>query len=259
MSKGKNTPIFSLITAKVRQIVKANTAWAKALDNAQADVLDEFDAFVRTGNRTDYRRDGLAASSGRMEPIDGQPGKWALTYSTMKGRRVDDILYAVLYFLSGYIYEPTERKDGKQNHRDSERTKWITSLGYTKEKVGKGQRNLFGDAFKELKDQLEAAIPERFVGTPKPTTQLVQMPLIAPPALCSRTVYLNVYRQTAEADKIAVHTTEVKAFLAAGFTFPVDDEGNVKGEIANFYAQRILGALPEQPPQDVVEQVEQVA
>jgi len=265
MSKGKNDshPIYSMVANFVRSLVKANAALVAAVNAAEAQIATETDAFVRNGNRTDYNRDGLAFSSARIEPLKGSPGLKAFTYSTMEGRRVDDILYEVLLDISGEVYEPTDRKDGKTNHRQAERAKWIMSLGYQRVEAGKGKRGLFGDTFVELKDQLEKSIPERFTGTQKPSTQLQQVPMVAPPTLHSRTFYTNVYRpsvaSTPEGEKkILICAMELEAAVKAGFRFLTDESGNVRGEIASFYADLILkGIKSNEPSSEVVEVVEQ--
>jgi hypothetical protein len=256
--KGKNAesteatshPIYTMIADRVRALCAGLQPVLDALTTAERAIVDEFDVFVRNGNRTAYNLDGLAFSSAKIEHL--KTGGEALTYSTMEGRRVDDILYAVLDHLSRFVYPASERQDVNQagpntgkpklNHRRAERDKWITSLGYVKTDVGKGKRNLFGDAFQDLKDQLETLIPERFDGTERPSTALQQMPLITPTRLSgSQVIYLNVYRPTADAEKIASCVALVKLFLKDGFTFQRNkDSGVVKGEIASFY-DKLLG------------------
>lgn len=147
--KNPTTPIFSLIADFVSTLGITPEA-REAVAKADSSVVDEYDVFPRSGNRTAYNLDQLAASSARMERlIDGRDG-WAHTYSTMKGRRVDDIIYVSLDHISSFVFPPTARddkgKDGKpkmQSHR-ADRDRWIQSLGYAKTEVGKGKRNLFG-------------------------------------------------------------------------------------------------------------------
>jgi hypothetical protein len=240
MSEEKNTPLTFLVFDFLRTLPLTKEALA-ALDPAEASILDEFDVFVRANNRTNYRIDGLAAASARMERlIDGRDG-WALTYSTMKGRRVDDVLYCLLDHASSFVFPATERedkgKDGKpkmQSHR-ADRDRWIASLGYTKAEIGKGKRNLFGDTFQELKDELEAMIPERFEGTEQPQTAKQLLALIAPAALGAEVIRINVYKANHEGNTNSL--ISLMRFLLAGYRFQTKpDSGEVIGELAQFYA-----------------------
>jgi hypothetical protein len=244
-------PIFTKIALFAAKISPINK---KDIERAIARIKDEFDGFVRTGNRTDYRRvddnhpEAEAFSSAAIEVMSN--GDRAFVHSTMVGRRIEDMIHVVLWEISEVIFPPQERADvntsgpnagqKKLNHMKRERNAWIAGLGFTKAKVGKGQRALFGDQWAPLKEELEKLIPERFVGTDKPSTQKLMVPLIAPPRLKSCTATINLYREVAPEAKLAISTELLVAWLQDGFRPQVDKTGEFKSELIRFYAKRII-------------------
>ena len=270
MTKGKDVKLIcTMVWDRVKELIKTHSPVEKAaVDARYALIEDEFDVFVRNGNRTDYRRDDEAASSAAIEPLSDKPGKYALTYSTMKGRRVDDILFAILDFLSIGVFPPVEREDKnttgpnagkpKLSHRRKERDQWIAALGYRAALVNapltegglgftdgqhKGKRAVFGDQFAELKAKLESLIPERFEGTLKPTlTNFQNLPLTIPATLSTGmtgSIYLPVARpQVEDVSLITKSTQRLRAFLLAGFSIPTSKDGKMS-EIGAYYTEKV--------------------
>jgi len=255
MGKGKDvTPITNKIFDRLLEILKgAPSAVIDTVKAAHALIVDETDDFVRNGNRTDYRRDGLAASSAKVEPLLEPAGKFALTYSTMKGRRVDDILYALLDFVSTVLYPPVERADAnktgpnagkpKMNSRIAERNAWLDSIGYRVEVSGKGKRTVFGDQFAELKAELERLIPERFEGTEQPTlTNFQNLPLSIPASLNAGfvgSIYLPVAREGAPEELVSKSVARLRAHLMIGYTFVKTSKTNKMSPLSEFYNERV--------------------
>lgn len=245
MSKSKNCPVFSTIISFV--LPKVTPEAKRALEAAIKQTSLETDAFPRSGNFTAYSLDELARSSAKAERRADIPGEWAFTYSTMQGRRVDDIIYVALMHASSWVFPPTARTDTKgdgtpkmQTH-EAQREKWIKALGFDRTEITKdgkvvGRRTLFGDAFSELKDQLEKEIPERFYGTEKPASTKQMLPLVAPASLGAVTLRYNAYRKSASADNILYDVKVLSIFLLNGWTFPTSDEGVVEGDLPAFYA-----------------------
>jgi hypothetical protein len=246
-------PIFTRICNFVKNL--AITPAAKdAVDLAVASVASEFDVFIRNGNRTDYRRDSEAFASAKMEPIlfEGKDtGKWAHTYSTMEGRRVDDIIYVALDHISLFVFPPQERADTKKDgtakvqSRRKERDNWIASLGFAKVEAGKGKRNLFGDAFSELKTELDLSIPERFKGTEAPTTAKQMIALVESARRNGLISRINVYKQTASEEKVKASFEEIMLYILDGCSFQLNEEGKVAGELASFYADMVFAKIAQ--------------
>ena len=244
--------IFSRIVDFVKGL-PITAAAKEAADKALESVVAEYDVFIRNGNRTDYRRDAEAFASSRMEPmlVDGKivPDQWAHTYSTMEGRRVDDIIYTALDHISLFAFPPQARgdlkKDGsnKVQSRRKERDNWIASLGFTKVEAGKGKRNLFGDSFQSLKDELEASIPQRFKGTEAPTTAKQMIALVENAKRNGCISRITVYKSTAKEEQVKQSFDEILLYIMDGCTFQTDDQGRVQGELASFYADQIFAYI----------------
>jgi hypothetical protein len=244
-------PIFKKVVDFVKNL-PITPAAKEAADKALASVAAEYDVFIRNGNRTDWRRDAEAFASAKMEPIlsEGKDtGKWAHTYSTMEGRRVDDIIYTALDHISLFAFPPQERADTKKDgtakvqSRRKERENWIASLGYSKPEVGKGKRNLFGDAFADLKTDLDLTIPERFKGTEAPTTAKQMIALVESARRNGLISRINVYKATASEEKVKSSFEEIMLYVLDGCTFQLNDEGKVAGELASFYADMVFAKV----------------
>lgn len=248
-------PIYSRIIGYVAEKVGMTPDSKKAILDSITGVVAEFDAFIRNGNRTDYRRDGEAFQSAKVEPWmeNGAlvEGKHAFTYSTMKDRRVDDIIFAALMHASSYVFPPQARtdtkKDGtpKMSSREAERLRWIASLGFQKVEAGKGKRTLFGDVFAELKAELENTIPERFIGTEAPKTAKQLLALVESARRSSEISRVNVYKPEAGDEKVTLSVNVVTSYILDGCTFQQDDKGNVQGDLAQFYAERVYAKLQQ--------------
>lgn len=244
----KNCPIFSRIAAFVKG--KVPPASRAAIDQAVKSVVDERGSFVRSGNFTAYSLDELARLSGKVEKKLDSPGEFIFTYSEMQGRRVDDIIYAGLDHLSRFIYPPSPREDGKMQSHGPQREKWIQSLGFQRVEAGKGKRGLFGDAFAELKAELEKEIPEVLAGTPPPTTKKALLPLVAPAKLASRTWRVNVYKLSASEEQRIADAKDLTLYLLDGWTFQRNKEGVAEGELAQYYEMACGKLIEERQKQD---------
>jgi len=255
MAKNKSCPVYSTIISFV--LPKVTPDAKKALEASIRQTTLETDAFPRSGNFTAYTLDELARTSAKVEKRADAPGEWAFTYSTMQGRRVDDIIYVALKHASSFVYPPTPRSDNKadgtpkmQTH-EAQREKWITSLGFERFEIKKGEkvvgrRTLFSDAFEELKAQLETDIPERFFGTEKPKSTKVLIPIVGPARLASRTMRVNVYREDAGAEKILAEAKELALLRLAGYTWPTKDDGSIENSLAAMYEAEIEKVIAAQ-------------
>jgi hypothetical protein len=255
MSKSKSCPVYSTIISFV--LPKVTPEAKRALEASIKQTTLETDAFPRSGNFTAHNLDELARSSAKVEKRADSPGEFAFTYSTMQGRRVDDIIYIALLHGSSFVFPPTPRSDSKadgtpkmQTH-EAQREKWINSLGFERKEIKKGdkvvgRRSLFGDAFEDLKAQLENEIPERFFGTEKPKSTKVLIPIVAPARLASITMRVNVYREDAGAEKILAQAKELSLLRLDGYTWPMKDDGSIENDLAARYEDEIVKIIEAQ-------------
>lgn len=194
-----------------------------AIQSAHAACISETQGFVRSRNYTAYNIDELAASSCRIEPILGKPGKFDLNYSTMKGRRVHDIVrMALLDLYAPFVFPATKREDGKLNHQRKAREKWVAELGFKQEEIGKGKRwSLFGDNSAELIAKLEPMIPEHFEGTEQAKNAKVSITMVGPSSV-GKNMAISVYKKGSPEENIKADTFAIVALRKLGFTFTDD-------------------------------------
>lgn len=233
----KNTkPVAKRITDWLLTIVPE--AHRDKIKAAFAALADEQDGFVRNGNRTDYRRDQLAFASSGVEQTDAGP---VFVYSTMKGRRVEDLIFAYLMdHASTFIFPPTKREDGKLQRHTKARESWCASLGFAKQEVGKGQRqflNLELRGAKQLISDLGQMVPERFEGTEAPTSTKAQVKFILPASLGAVPVNISLYdpeQPSVDEAKFKEDLAKVSLLLDGGVTFAPDRKGDLT-RVATLY------------------------
>jgi hypothetical protein len=262
MSKNvkSNNPITTLVLNWVLE--HTPKALHDSLNAAASSIVTEVDGFVRNGNRTDYRRDEEAFASAAVE--QGIHGGYILNYSTMLGRRADDIVRAVLLHFSSVVFPPVPqantKTDGtpKMNTRPGEREKWLKSLGFGQIEAGAGKRwqlSLAGSD--ELLTAVNELVPEVFKGTEKPSSTKVQVAFASPANLMGRTFYVSLYNPDAlgvDAAKFGADVEWVRLALNAGFAFNLI---SVKGEKAlpkvavQYLAAINAGAEVPQPVEQV--------
>jgi hypothetical protein len=269
MSKNvkSNTPITTLVLNWVLENTPASVH--DSLKAGAASIVTEVDGFVRNGNRTDHRRadgthDPEAFASAKVE--QGIHGGYILNYSSMLGRRADDIVRAVLDHLSMVLIPPVPqantKADGtpKMNTRPGEREKWMKSLGFGQVEVGAGKRwqlSLAGSA--ELITAIGELVPEVFKGTEKPSSTKVQVAFATSSRTNGTTAYVSLYNPAAEGvdvTKFGLDVAKVRLLLVDGWSF---NTVSVKGEkVLPEVAEQYLAALNAAEPAEQL-QIEAVA
>jgi hypothetical protein len=264
MSKNvkSNTPITNLVVNWV--ILHTPASILDAIKAGAASITMEQEGFVRNGNRTDHRRadgthDPEAFASAKVE--QSIHGDYILNYSTMLGRRADDIVRAVLDHLSTVIFPPVPqantKTDGtpKMNTRPGEREKWMKSLGFGQVDIGAGKRwqlSLAGSD--ELITAINELVPEVFKGTEKPSSTKVQVAFATSNRTNGTTAYVSLYNPAAEGvdvTKFGLDVAKVRLLLVDGWSF---NTVSVKGEkvlpeVAEQYLAALNAAEPVAQPQ----------
>lgn len=238
----RECPVVDLIAAYMHDVLKAlGQPYHDAIERGRLSFTAEQDGFLRNMNRQDYRRDAEAFASAKVELTE--TGK-VLNYSTMKTRRLHDVVRITALEIATEIFPATDRKDGKKNSRKKEREQLIAQIGFEEyhadEWKGKSTRfRLVKPEATKLLEDLALLIPERFEGSAAPTKpNKVTVGMLTPAALKARRVNINLYDPTVvTVDDYGEDFAWVSMVLEQGWAF-----ADIKADVPQTYLVLIEAA-----------------